>query len=95
MVVGVMELTLALYDNASLKDKRSVVKRVIHRTRNTFNVAAAEIEDLDLTDRAVLGFVAVGNDKRYIEGLLDKVEDFIVRLALADVLDAPKHVEHF
>lgn len=95
MVVGVMELTLALYDNASLKDKRSVVKRVIHRTRNTFNVAAAEIEDLDLTDRAVIGFVAVGNDKRYIEGLLDKVEDFIVRLALADVLDAPKHVEHY
>jgi uncharacterized protein len=95
MIVGVMEMTLALYDNESLKEKRSVVKRVIHRSRGTFNVAAAEIEDLDLSDRAVIGFVAVGNDKRYIEGLLDKLEEFVVRLALCDVLDAPKTIEHF
>ena len=95
MVVGVMELTLALYDNDSLKDKRSVVKRVIHRTRATFNVAMAEVEDLDFTDRAVIGVVAVGNDSRYVQGLLEKVEHFVERLALADVLDAPKTVETY
>lgn len=93
MVIGVMEVTLALYENASLKDKRSVVKRVMHRARDAFNVAAAEVDEQDSTDRAILGFVAVGNDKRYIQGLLDKLEDFIVRLALADVLDASKAVE--
>ncbi len=95
MVVGVMELHLALYDNESLKDKRSVVKRVIHRCRHTFNVSVAEVEDQDLTDRAVIGVVAVGNDRRYIEGMLDKIEDFVVRLALADLLEAPKTLETF
>lgn len=95
MVVGVMEVGLALYDNESLKDKRSVVRRVINRTRNTFNVSAAEVEDLDASDRATLGFVAVGNDHAYVQGLLDKVEDFIVRLALCDVLDANKTIEHY
>jgi uncharacterized protein len=95
MVVGVMELHLALYDNASLKDKRSVVKRVIHRTRNTFNVSAAEVEDMDLTDRAVIGVVACGNDRRYIEGLLAKVEGFVERLELAEILEAPKTLETF
>ena len=33
MVVGMMELELALYDNSSLKAKRSVVRRVIHRAK--------------------------------------------------------------
>ena len=95
MVVGIMELHLALYDNGSLKEKRSVVQRVIHRCRNTFNVSAAEVEDLDLTDRATIGVVAVGNDGRYVEGLLEKLEGFVERMALADVLEAPRRIEHF
>lgn len=93
MVIGIMELHLALYDNDSLKSKRSVVKRVIHRCRNTFNVAAAEVEDQDMTDRAVIGIVAVGNDGRHIRSKLDKIESFVERLALADVLEALKSVE--
>ncbi len=95
MVVGVMELHLALYDQGSLKAKRSVVKRVLHRCRNTFNVAAAEVDDLDFTDRATLGVVAVGNDARFIRSLLDKVESFVERLELCEILDAPKTVETY
>lgn len=95
MIVGVMEVSLALYDNGSLKEKRSVVKRIVHRCRNTFNVAAAEVEDQDATDRATLGFVAIGGDRRYIESLLGKVEKHIERMALADVLEAPKTLEHY
>jgi uncharacterized protein YlxP (DUF503 family) len=93
MVVGIMELQLALVDNGSIKDKRSVVKRIVHRTRNTFNVSVAEVEDQDLTDRATIGVAAVGSDSRYIQGLLDKVEGFVDRLGLAELLDAPKSVE--
>jgi uncharacterized protein YlxP (DUF503 family) len=95
MFVGVMELHFALVDNDSLKDKRSVVKRVMHRCRNTFNVSVAEVDDQDSSDRAVLGVVAVGSDKRYVQGMLDKVEGFVERLALAELLDAPKIVETF
>ena len=95
MVVGVMELALALYDNESLKDKRSVVKRVIHRVRQTFNVSAAEVDDLDFSDRATIGIVAVGNDRRYIMGMLDKIEGFVDRMAIADILDAAKTIENY
>ncbi|HSI04406.1 MAG TPA: DUF503 domain-containing protein [Myxococcota bacterium] len=95
MVVGVMELALALYDNESLKDKRSVVKRVIGRVRQTFNVSAAEVDDLDFSDRATIGIVAVGNDRRYIMGMLDKIEGFVDRMAIADILDATKTLENY
>ena len=93
MYVGVMELNLALRDNHSLKDKRSVIKRLMHRCCNAFNVAAAEVEDHDLPDRATIGIVTVGNDRRHLQGLLSKVEDFVERQALAELLDAPKTVD--
>lgn len=93
MFVGVMELHFALIDNDSLKDKRSVVKRIVHRCCNTFNVSVAEVDDQDSSDRAVLGVVAVGSDRRYVQGMLDKVEGFVERLALCELLEAPKTVE--
>lgn len=95
MYVGIMELHLALVDNESLKDKRSVVQRVKARCRNTFNVSVAEVDAQDAGDRAILGVVAVGSDRRYIAGMLDKVEQFVERLALAELLDAPKCIEVF
>ena len=95
MVVGVMELHLALYDNESLKAKRSAVKRIIHRTQNKFNVAMAEVDEQDALDRAILGCVVVGNDQRFLRSVLDKMEDFVLGLGLADVLDAPKTLDHY
>ena len=90
-----MELALALYDNGSLKEKRSVVRRIAHRCRHRFNVAVAEVEDQDAADRATLGVVTVGNDVRHVSSTLDKIESFVLRLALADVLEAPKIIEHY
>ena len=95
MFVGVMQLQLALTDNASLKDKRSVVKRVAHRIGNTFNVAVAEVDAQDRLDAAVLGVAAVSASRPYIEGLLQKVESFVDRLGLGRLLDAPKSIEHY
>lgn len=94
MVVGVLEVTLALYAQ-SLKDKRSVVKRVLARTRGEFNVAAAEVEEQDVVSTAVLGFVAVGSDAQYVEGQLQAVDKFIERLELAEIVDSRIDVEHW
>lgn len=95
MFVGIMELHLVLFDDASIKDKRSVVKRVAHRCRNTFNVSVAETDDQDCLDRATLAVVAVSSSHAYVQGMLEKIEDFVERLAIAEVLDAPKLVEHY
>lgn len=87
MVVGVCKVVLALYDNGSLKGKRSVVKKVIHRTRNRFNVAMAEVEDNDVLDHAVVAFTLIGNDRRVINSRIDKVVDFIEESGIAPVAD--------
>ena len=56
----------------SLKDKRSIVKSIVTRLPKQFNVAVAEVEHHDVWQTAVLGIVTVGNDRRYLQGLLEK-----------------------
>lgn len=95
MIVGVCRLELGIEGNESLKGKRSVVKRVIARTRNKFNVAMAEVEDNDALGHAVLGFVVVGNDTRFINSCIDKIVDFIEAEGDAPLLDYRFEIEQY
>ena len=95
MVVAVATVTLALYEIESLKSKRSIVKSVIQRCRNKFNVAIAEVEDQDSHSFATIGFALVGNDTRFINSLVDKVFNFIENLGLAEVRAQDFELVHF
>lgn len=94
MVVGVLELRLAV-PAFTLKEKRSVVKRILHRTRNRFNVSGAEVGDLDVAGAAQLGFVSVSNDRRYLEGQMMKVERFVDDLEVAEITDSELTIETY
>ncbi len=89
MIVAALELTITFYAS-SLKDKRSVVRRVVSRVRSTFNVSAAEVDELDNPGGAVLGFAAVGNDKRDLEGRLQALERFVDGLELCEIVDVQR-----
>ncbi|MHB9098221.1 MAG: DUF503 domain-containing protein [Syntrophales bacterium] len=86
MVVGTGLVDLLIPESGSLKEKRSVLKRIIQRTRNEFNVSIAEVGDNDLWRRARVGFSVVGNDKQYINAKMDHILRFIDRLGLAEIL---------
>ena len=88
MVVGVMVLSLALPASQSLKDKRQVVKSVLARVRNQFNVAAAEVDTLNHRQLATLGFSCVSNEGRHAEQQLAQVLAYVERTRLeAEVTD--------
>jgi hypothetical protein len=93
MTVGIARLTLFIPDSHSLKDKRMVVRRVKDRTRNKFNVGIAEVEDNDVWQRAVLGLVLVGNDRRFVDSALDEVVRFV--RGEAEVVNAEREVQTF
>ncbi len=77
MNVGICKVRLRLPDNHSLKGKRQVVKSIIARIGNQFNVSVAEVEDQDLWQVATLGIGCVSNDQRFTNEVLSKVVDFI------------------
>ena len=86
MVVGIVKLELRIPYSRSLKAKRSVVKKVLERTRARFNVTVAEVDKQDVYARAVIGCAIVGSDQRYVNGAVDRILDFIEGLAVAEVL---------
>jgi uncharacterized protein len=86
MVVGILKLELWIPESTSLKGKRSVVKKVLERTRARFNVTVAEVDKQNVHSRAVVGFAMVGSDQRYVNGAVDKMLDFIEGLAVAEIL---------
>jgi uncharacterized protein YlxP (DUF503 family) len=77
MHVGTARVALRLDGNRSLKGKRVVVKSVVQRIRNRFNVAVAEIDTQDAWQVATLGIVCVSDDPRHSNEMLNKVIDFI------------------
>jgi uncharacterized protein YlxP (DUF503 family) len=76
MVVGVCTVQFEIFAQ-SLKEKRSVVKPILARVRDRFNVSAAEVEDQDAWQRSTLAFACVASDADYAHGLLTKVVTFI------------------
>lgn len=88
MVVGVCTIYLNIPANHSLKGKRQVLKSLIARVRNDFNVSIAEVEQQDAWQSATLGVACVSDDQAYAHGLLTKVVQAIAGYRLdAQVLD--------
>ena len=87
MVVGVLHLDLLIHDCHSLKAKRGVIRQIIGRIKNTFEVAVAEVDQQDLWQRAEVGVAAVGNDRGVINQRLDHVLNFVDSLGTAEVID--------
>jgi hypothetical protein len=87
MTVGVARITFRLHGNQSLKDKRKVVKSLVDRSRNRFNVSVSEVADQDLHQKATIGVAVVGGDARVINALLDRIIEYMDSLHLADLAD--------
>ena len=89
MIVGPLLLELRLPGNHSLKGKRQVVKSLIARLHNRYSVAAAEVDQNDRWQVAVIGVACVSNSAPHAREILDNVVEFVEadRLDL-DVVEA-------
>lgn len=94
MVIGVGEITFRLHACRSLKSKRKIVRSVIGKMRNRFNIAAAETGANDIHQRAEIGFVLVGNSAPRINSQIDKVFNLVESLGLAEIIDTQMEIIH-
>lgn len=66
-----VEIECYIYEVQSLKEKRSVVKKVIHRLQNSYNITISELEYQDLWQRAHIGIATVAPDRKRAEQVID------------------------
>jgi uncharacterized protein YlxP (DUF503 family) len=93
MTVGIARVTLFVAGSHSLKEKRSVIRRLKDLVTQKFNVSIAEVGENDVWQRAVVGLSLVGNERRFVESQLDEVLSFI--RSKAEVLDETKELQSF
>lgn len=61
----------------SLKGKRGIVKSILARSRNLFNVSSAEVDEQDVYESAVLGFVTVTESRSAGRRTMERLENWI------------------
>jgi len=77
MHIGVCMLKFRLPENGSLKGKRQVLKSIIERVKNRYNVSIAEVDDHDSWKLMSLGITCVSNSAPHANEVLSKVVNFI------------------
>ena len=87
MEVGVLQFTIRLRGARSLKDKRRVVRSIKERLRSRYNVAVAEVDDLDVHQVGTLGLATCGNDSKRIVAQLQQIVELLRRHPEAELID--------
>jgi uncharacterized protein YlxP (DUF503 family) len=87
--IGKARVTLYFEATFSIKEKRGEIRRVTKRIQNRFNVAIAEIEDLNDMRVATLGLVVISTSTPHadqmLENIIAAIEDLLDISILGDI----------
>ncbi|MEM7231641.1 MAG: DUF503 domain-containing protein [Planctomycetota bacterium] len=77
MRIGVLRVYFQIPDSHSLKEKRRVMRSLKDRLFANFNVSVAEIGSNDKLQAGEIGIATVGNERRFVESVIQKVTNHI------------------
>jgi uncharacterized protein YlxP (DUF503 family) len=92
MFVAIAEIEIRLYNSQSLKEKRQILKSLVSKIRNQFNVSIAEVDGLDTWQRAKLGFACVSNNSVQAEKQMNRVLEYIEQDIRLEVVNIRKEI---
>ncbi len=88
MIVGLLTLDLHIFESHSLKEKRFVIKSLIDRIKNKFNVSVAEVDANDLWQRSVIGIAFVSNETVMVNKVFEQIKNLVVSIHSVELLDS-------
>lgn len=71
----------------SLKGKRMILKSLLTKIRNKYNVSISEVDHNDLWQRSTLTMVTVANDRKRVDQVLNNVRKFIEMEKRVSIID--------
>ena len=93
MHTGSLLVRLYVRESRSLKDKRHVVKSIMDRLKNGFNVAVAEVDSRDDHQVVVLGIATVGDEAAPVKATLDSIANALRKHPIAEFCSCEISVE--
>lgn len=85
MIIAILEIRLYAPWVHSLKEKRMIVKSLIGKIKNKFNVSIAEVDDQDMHQSIVLGLACVAGNTVLADSTMDHVIEFIENSTEAEI----------
>ena len=76
----------------SLKEKRTLVKSIINKTRNKFNVSISEADAQDIHQTIVLGLACVTGTVSHADSMIDSILRFIEDNVDAEIVDVQREI---
>ncbi|MEJ5306911.1 MAG: DUF503 domain-containing protein [candidate division WOR-3 bacterium] len=77
MKVTTVKIELFMKEAQTLKDKRRVIKSLIERIKNRYNVSISEVDDNDSCKKSTIGIAIVSNDTRFNDRQVKEIINFI------------------
>lgn len=90
MRILIMKVTLRASWAHSLKEKRMVVKSIVHRLKNKFNISAAEIDQQDIHQTIVIGIAGICGTSSQADSTMENIINFIECNTDAEIIDIQK-----
>ncbi len=93
LLTVILNIRLELPSVFSLKEKRRILKSLITRLRNNFNISISEVDNNDVLRTATLGVAIVTNESSFGDKVIAKVVNKIE--ANPDLIVLEYHTERY
>jgi len=92
MIIGTATIKLYVPLVHSLKEKRMIVKSVIARIQNKFNVSIAEVSEQDRLQTIILGIACITNTVRQSDSIIEHIIKFVENYSEIEILDIQREI---
>lgn len=92
MIIGICTCEIYIFNANSLKSKRSVVKSIIEKSKNRFNISIAEVGENDKWQKSIVAFSTISNDQRLVEETIEKVINFFDSYSEIEIISIKREI---
>jgi len=90
MNILIMEITLRASWVQSLKEKRMVVKSIVQKLKNKFNISVAEVNEQDIHKTIVIGIAGICANSAQADSTMEHIITFIECNTEAEIVHIQK-----
>lgn len=92
MKIFMMKIKLRASWVHSLKEKRMIVRSIIQKLKNTFNISVSEVEEQDLHQVIVIGIAGIGANLSQIDSIIENIITFVEINTDAEIINIDQEI---
>lgn len=92
MIIGICTCEIYIFNANSLKSKRSVVKSIVEKSKNRFNISIAEVGENDKWQKSIIAFSTISNSQKIVEETIEKVINFFDSYGEIEIINIKREI---